>query len=375
MNKNEILIIEGKNYKEMTKELLIQSRLSTLIGDRNARIALKPNLVSPSPPSYGATTHTEVLAGIIEYLQDEGFFHITIMEGSWVGSLTKDAFDVAGYDQLCRDYQVPFIDMQKEKGVKVDCSGMPIQICKSALDVDYLINVPVVKGHCQTRITCALKNLKGLIPNAEKRRFHSLGLHQPIAHLNTGIRQDFIVADNICGDLDFEDGGHPVEMNRIITARDPVLLDAYICDLLHLSPCDVPYLQIAEKLGVGSADLTKAVIRQLGECSDTFALKASQRVLALADAVNEVESCSACYGSLLPAMERLDEELKAEGWQTADLKTLLGSKICIGQGWRGKTGATGIGNCTRLFTHHVEGCPPSEDQVYQFLKSLVFKNE
>ena len=33
--------------------------------------------------------------------------------------------------------------------------------------VDFLINVPVMKGHCQTKITCALKNMKGLIPNSE----------------------------------------------------------------------------------------------------------------------------------------------------------------------------------------------------------------
>lgn len=55
--------------------------------------------------------------------------------------------------------------------------------------------------------------MKGLIPNTEKRRFHALGLHKPIAHLNMGIHQDFIVVDNICGDLDFEDGGNPVVMN------------------------------------------------------------------------------------------------------------------------------------------------------------------
>ena len=45
-----------------------------------------------------------------------------------------------------------------------------------------------------------------------------MGLHKPIAHLNTGIHQDFIVVDNICGDLDFEDGGNPVVMNRIWAA-------------------------------------------------------------------------------------------------------------------------------------------------------------
>ena len=53
-----------------------------------------------------------------------------------------------------------------------------------------------------------------------------MGLHDPIAHLSLGIHQDFIVVDNICGDLDFEDGGHPVVMNRVLAGRDPVLIKA-----------------------------------------------------------------------------------------------------------------------------------------------------
>ena len=107
--------------------------------------------------------------------------------------------------------------------------------------------------------------MKGLIPNSEKRRFHSLGLHKPIAHLNTAIRQDFIVVDNICGDLDFEDGGNPVVMNRILAGRDPVLIDAYVCHMMHYKVSDVPYVELAGKLGVGCPDIGKADIRICGE--------------------------------------------------------------------------------------------------------------
>ena len=74
-----------------------------------------------------------------------------------------------------------------------------------------------------------------------------MGLHKPIAHLNTGIHQDFIVVDNICGDLDFEDGGNPVVMNRIWTAMDPVLVDAYVCQQLHYKVSDVPYVKFPKR--------------------------------------------------------------------------------------------------------------------------------
>ena len=176
MNKNQIFIKSGTEYKKMTKELLTASNLAELIGDRYKMVGIKPNLVSPSDPSEGGTTHPEIVAGILEYLKENGFQNMMILEGSWVGDRTADAFEVCGYRSLCENYDVKFYDTQKDKSYVKDCSGLELKICESVKKVDFLINVPVMKGHCQTKITCALKNMKGLIPNTEKRHFHAMGL-------------------------------------------------------------------------------------------------------------------------------------------------------------------------------------------------------
>ena len=107
------------------------------------------------------------------------------------------------------------------------------------------------------------------------------------------------MVDNICGDLDFEDGGNPVVMNRILAGRDPVLIDAYVCHMMHYKVSDVPYVELAGKLGVGCPDIGKADIRICGEDAGEQ-LPRSRKVVELADAVEEVESCSACYGYLIP---------------------------------------------------------------------------
>lgn len=361
MKKNEIYIKSGTEYKEMTKELLEQCDLAEQISSPDLQIGIKPNLVSPTEASWGATTHPEIVAGIIEYLQEKEFAKIAILEGSWVGDKTTEAYEICGYRELSEKYQVPFWDMQKDTGVDKDCGGMALKICSSVEKIDFLINVPVLKGHCQTKVTCALKNMKGLIPNTEKRRFHALGLHKPIAHLNMGIHQDFIVVDNICGDLDFEDGGNPVVMNRIWAGMDPVLIDAYVCQVMHYQTSDVPYVKLAEELGAGSADLSQA---EIIFCEETAkkTLPKSRKVVELQDAVEEVESCSACYGYLIPALEML----KNDG-----LFEKLDTKICIGQGYRGKTGKLGVGACTCGFEHNLNGCPPTENQIYEFLKEYI----
>ncbi len=75
-----------------------------------------------------------------------------------------------------------------------------------------------------------------------------------------------------------------------------------------------------------------------------------------------MDSCSACYGYLIPALERLRRE---------GLLEKLSAKICIGQGYRGQTGELGIGSCTSGFTHSLKGCPPVEDGIYRFLRTYI----
>ena len=363
MNRNEIWRSYGTDYKEMTKRLLVQSGLEEMLPGKTAKIAVKPNLVTPAPAKFGGTTHPEVVAGIIEFLQERGYGNIVIAEGSWVGDKTAEAFDYCGYNSLAAEYGVELLDMQKQKGVSVDCGGMDLEICRCVKDWDFLINVPVLKGHCQTHITCALKNMKGLIPNTEKRRFHTMGLHKPIAHLNAGIHQDFIVIDHICGDLDFEEGGSPVVRNCVMTACDPVLVDAYVCSLLGYETGDVEYVGLADRLGIGSSDLSD--LRLITCEGEPFEDLPEHRHLDVSYAVDEVDSCSACYGVLIPALDRLREE---------GLLDRLPAQISIGQGHRGRIGKIGVGNCTAKFDFCIKGCPPKEEDIYTALRELALSN-
>lgn len=361
MQKNDILMIHGTDYKEMTKRLLAQADVAGMIKDPAAKIALKPNLVTSNPPSSGATTHAELLAGAIEYLRENGFSDICIMEGSWVGCGTNAAFRIAGYDRICQQYGVPFIDLQKDSSTTYDAGGMQIAVCDAAMAVDFMINMPVLKGHCQTVVTCALKNNKGIMPNSEKRRFHTMGLHKPIAHLNLIAPNSFILVDNICGDLDFEEGGNPVVMNRILGFLDPVLCDAFVCESMGIDLDDVPYIRMAERLGVGSTDTSAASIIQINEPTKAAGSKfrMSGRVKRLAAYTKPEDACSACYGSLIHALSRLDEQ----GLLSRGLPP-----VAIGQGYQGKSGQIGVGKCTSCFAKSLGGCPPTAARMLAFLE-------
>ena len=131
--------------------------------------------------------------------------------------------------------------------------------------------------------------------------------------------------------------------------------------MMHYEVAEVPYVKLAGELGVGCSDISKADVRFLEDGADQR-MPVSRKVVELADAVEEVESCSACYGYLIPALEMLKEE---------GLFEKLDEKICIGQGYRGKTGVLGVGHCTCKFQNYVEGCPPLERDIYEFLKGYI----
>lgn len=360
MEKNEILIINGKNYKEMTKELLAAAKLAEQIGAKNKRIGLKPNVLGTMTPDSGATTHTELVEGTIEYLQEHGFQNIFITEGSWVGDRTAAAFALCGYPAIAQKYGVKLVDTQKDTYKAYDAKGMQLNVCDFPMSLDFLINMPVLKGHCQTTVTCALKNNKGLIPNSEKRRFHTMGLHRPIAHLATVVHNDFILVDNICGDLDFEEGGNPVTMNRILGFLDPVLCDAFVCETIGYRVEDAAYIGMAERLGVGCTDTSRAKVTELNEGYHAKgSIHMTHRVQKLAKYVEPKDACSACYGSLIYALGRLDD---------MGLLHKVNAKLAIGQGYKGKAGAIGIGQCTSSFSKSCQGCPPKTVDIVEFLK-------
>jgi len=214
-----------------------------------------------------------------------------------------------------------------------------------------------------------MKNLKGCISDSEKRRFHTLGLHKPIAALNAIIKTGYNVVDGICGDLSFEEGGTPVESNRIIAGRDPLMLDSYCAELIGYKPDEIGYLAHGKKLGVGRYYTSKTQIIELNtQNKPRYVKMKAGRDYAVAESyknlINENCACSACYSALIYALHRSVSFYKS-GNNPKD-------KIYIGQGFKGRGGAgLGIGKCADKFDRHVPGCPPKASDIY----AKILKNK
>lgn len=359
MLENELLISYGQKPREMVLELLAELNAAQAIPS-GARIGIKPNLVVARPAWEGATTAPDLVAGVLQYLRDHGFSDLVIAEGSWIGDSTTRAFRVCGYTELAKKYGAELVDLQKDSFHRRMAGDLELSICDEMSRLDYLINMPVLKGHCQTKITCALKNMKGCIPDSEKRRFHTLGLHRPIAALNWAVRSDLVIVDGLIGDLDFEEGGNPVQMDRVLVGSDPVLVDSYVAALLGYEPEDIPYITFAAGLGLGELYTERTKLTIISDTHTTRRIKPTRQVERLASHVCERDACSACYGSLIHALARLNERGQL---------IRLAQKVSIGQGFQGvQRQGLGVGSCTKGFSRFVAGCPPTAKDVLDFLR-------
>lgn len=107
-------------------------------------------------------------------------------------------------------------------------SKLPIP--KLVKECDLLVNIPKVGKHSGTLLTCALKNLFGLLAESNKYAvYHSLGVDKVIADLVKIIRCDLNVVD--AGE-------------KIIVGLDPLIIDIYACRLVGLDPLRVKHLKL-----------------------------------------------------------------------------------------------------------------------------------
>jgi uncharacterized protein (DUF362 family) len=344
-----LVVTYGKDIDENTYDTLKASDIGLYL-ESGMTVAIKPNLVVPSPAITGATTHPEVVEGAIRFLKDYGVSSIKIIESSWVGDSTKRAFEYCGYQALAQKHDIPLIDLKSDSSAEYRCGEYEIEICNEAMNADFLLNIPVMKAHCQTRMTCCMKNLKGCIPDSEKRRFHTLGIHKPVAVLNALLKTGYCVVDGICGDLSFEEGGNPVESNRIIAGRNPLLVDSYCAELIGYLPDEIGYLAYGKELELGEFYSADTQVVELNPQNKPIHQTKSSRVAERFESViREDSACSACYSALVYALHRYGGEAGA---------------VSIGQGFQGKSGrGLGIGRCAAGFEKNVPGCPPKATDI------------
>jgi uncharacterized protein (DUF362 family) len=186
---------------------------------------------------------------LIKILREK--YHTTkifIMEGSSV--FLNDSMSILkaiGYEQITHKYaNVELVDVYNTPLNQASDTGsfkLP-----ALLQERTLINLPVLKGHPQAGLTCAVKNLKGLLQKVDKKRFHQTGLHENLATLPS-IPSELTLVDAItCQTCEGDFFSKKFKLNLLVCAKNPVATDIVCARLLGLNVAKIPYLNTLANL-------------------------------------------------------------------------------------------------------------------------------
>lgn len=217
-----------------------------------SKIFVKVNLIS-SEFVPGQCTSPLVLKEVLKELTKRGY-EVTFGDADLAAALQCDkAYESWGHKKIAEKYGVRFQNLSKDRLVKVEVGGVvfkTLDVPECILEADHIVNLPVIKTHCLTGLTCALKHFWGVVPRV-RHQYH-LVVNDAIADIAYFLKDK--IAYNIAdGTIAMEgDGprtGKPKICNVIMASSDPVALDAAVAEYMGMPTPE--HVVAAAKRGVG----------------------------------------------------------------------------------------------------------------------------
>jgi uncharacterized protein (DUF362 family) len=252
----------------------------------NGKVFIKPNIGfwtrATAFPKWGVNTTSRVVEDMVIILKELGIDDITIGEGPVLmkpdDTVTPaHAFEKLGYGVLKKRYGVEYINIFERNFKKVDLGGGVVaRFNHDILKSDFVINLPVLKTHGQTKVSLGIKNLKGMLDIRSRKKFHStdplIDLNYSIARLGYHLPPSFTLLDGI---FSLEWGpsyeGRARRSNILIGSSDLLSADMVGAKVLGFDPSKIQHLINAAQQQGRSLDLSE--IKVIGEKINNVAFR------------------------------------------------------------------------------------------------------
>jgi uncharacterized protein (DUF362 family) len=222
---------------------------------RGETVLVKPNMAWDRTPEQGANTHPDVVAEVVRQCRDAGARRVIVAENP-----VHDADRVAGRSGIGAAARAAGgeLVLPGASGFEWATLGGSVLASWDVLSVlfraDRLVNVPVVKHHSLSRLTCGLKNHMGLI-GGSRGRLHQ-EIHPALVDLLAAFRPTLTVVDATRVMVRNGPTGGRLEdvvaVNAVAAGTDPVACDAWAARQLGLDPAEVGHVVLADGRGLGS---------------------------------------------------------------------------------------------------------------------------
>lgn len=348
-----------------------------LIGD--IRDIIKPGhlvLINPSwvaPPverEAGCITIPEIPRALADVVKGLGGRPV-IAESSAVGVDTEKVIQASGYRAL-RGMGYEVVNLKKTSHVDIPIPNgkvfKTLPFWELVQQADVIISVPKLKTHDQTEMTCAIKNLKGLLTDSGKKANHQEGLFEAVIDLMSAVKPKLAVVDAIiCQEGVGPVFGRPVEMNLIIAGKDLVAVDATCAQLIGYKPSETLLTVNAAARGLGTMD--PGQIEVIGESLDSvkrrFLRSIEDNPVEGVEGFQLIQGEATCTGCRNTVMSALIDMRNADQLMYLPGVTVVTGGALLPEGVPRESIVT-IGKCTPKESQterHVKGCPPNNALV------------
>ncbi len=373
-NRVSITRVEAGDVERAVREAVrLAGGFKELIGT-NSRVLIKPNQCKPSPRHSGCMADGAVVEAVTKLALECNPASLVIGDGAiagydFGGFSTQEAFDSSGVTDVAKRLGVELRNLNTDVAEEVQIPNAyimhSVRIARTALESDVIISIPVLKTHIRTHATLSLKNMKGVMPGAEKRKTHRLGLDQAIVDLCTVVHPHYAVIDATVGmEGVWQYPQDTREMGLIVAGSDPLYVDVVGAELMSIDPAQIMHLQY-----MGEREGKRVALDAIDVVGET--IEANKKVFATGfdvfrsrypevTIVQGESACSGCTNELVSAITYMKQA--GYGDKMQGLTVVIGNAPDAGTSDK----VVALGKCA-VGLHgslaHVAGCPPKEAEM------------
>lgn len=238
---DEVLIYKTSpmSLREDVEKVLCESRLIDHY-DMKVKTLIKIN-ANYDKIYPGCNTSLWFLDALLLALKKLGFNDLVVVEGDLKLQPAQKTIEIIGIKSVLERHKIPFVNLDEEARREDE---LPILLHGSQI-----INVPVIHTHTFAVISCACKNLFGLLP-VDREKYHNL-LSEKLLELYEKIQPCFTIVDGTVGlDGGSMRMGNPRRLDLIIVGWDALKVDSVVSRIMGFSENDVPLLKLARERGL-----------------------------------------------------------------------------------------------------------------------------
>lgn len=246
-----------KDYDvDSIKEFIVKGFREMDFGIRDAKVLLKPNLLSGKSPEKAVTTHPAVIQAMGELLLEMGCeVHVGDSPGY---ESTEKALKSSGIMAVMKRIGLGITSFD-HRIIKENDGISPYRsfvLGEDPRSYDMVINMPKFKSHTMMGLTLGVKNTFGFIPAKEKARWHlragkdRLLFAAVLIDVHNIVKPSLTFLDGIIGmDGEGPSSGRARPFGLVAMCRDAYVLDRAVEGLVGLKSL-LPVSRVAQKHGL-----------------------------------------------------------------------------------------------------------------------------